>query len=264
MIRGAPDSASAEARLYPCDEARDLLHPGALLASAGATEERTHVVQNGVTKVEQLLKRLEAEQADGKTPREPLGSRQTTQHFGYRFAAGIHRAIGLQRMDDGVGIPDIEVRIERAKFGRVIAYGARIELWQSRSLVRVFLHPLTDAVAYRAGAIEKQQGPAWVSHVVMSTLASHTHERMIDGRILNGCVTTAMTLDSDGCMPSTSPTSRPSRNIMNVGVPCTSKLAKSSGSAAILTRNICSLRSRVSDTCCKKGSIALQYPQRTT
>jgi len=77
-----------------------------------------------------------------------LGSRQPAEHFSDRLTAGFHRAIGHQQMDGRVGIPDIEVRIERAKFGPIITDSARREPSQPRTAVGCFLHPAPYAVTH--------------------------------------------------------------------------------------------------------------------
>jgi hypothetical protein len=62
-----------------------------------------------------------AKRADGEKRREPSGVWQIPQNFSHGFTAKLHRAIGHEDVDGCVGIPNIELRIERPKLFGIIA-----------------------------------------------------------------------------------------------------------------------------------------------
>jgi hypothetical protein len=58
-----------------------------------------------------------------KAPREPSGVRQIPQSLRDGFPSQLHRAIGHQDVDRFIGIPDVEIGIERPKPLRVVTNG---------------------------------------------------------------------------------------------------------------------------------------------
>jgi len=77
------------------------------------SENGAHVGQDGIAQVEYRLKWLESKYSDGETPGKPFGVGQTPQNLGNGFSAELHRAIGHEKMDRLVGVPDVEVWVER-------------------------------------------------------------------------------------------------------------------------------------------------------
>ena len=110
----------AEYALHPLGNPLDGSQP-AWRSTALTSEKRAHVGQYGVAQVEYHLKWLESKYADGETPGKPFGAGQPPQNLGDSFSAELHRAIGHEEMDRLVGIPDVEVRLERLERIRVVA-----------------------------------------------------------------------------------------------------------------------------------------------
>jgi len=102
----------AEYTLRPLGNPLDRSQP-AWRSATFAAEKRSHVGQDGVAHVEYQLKWLESKYADRETPGKPFGVGQTSQNLGDGFSAKLHRAIGHEEMDRLIGIPDVEVRMER-------------------------------------------------------------------------------------------------------------------------------------------------------
>ena len=123
--------------------------------SATLTSEKgAHVGQNGIAHVEYHLKRLESEYADGKTPGEPFGVGQHPQNLGNGFSAEFHRTVGHEEMDRLIGIPDVEVRMERQQCIRVVANRLYDEGRLARTVLRRLLHPMSNASADGAFVVE--------------------------------------------------------------------------------------------------------------
>ena len=77
------------------------------------SEKGAHIGQYGVAHVEYHLKWLKSKYADGETPGKPFSVGQTSQNLGNGLSAELHRPIGHEEMDRLIGIPDVEVRMER-------------------------------------------------------------------------------------------------------------------------------------------------------
>ena len=93
------------------------------LTAALTSEERSHICQNGVGHVEHDLKWPESEDTGSKTPREPFCVGQIPERLCDGFSSEFHRAIGHQDVDGFIGIPDIEIGIERPKPAGVVTDG---------------------------------------------------------------------------------------------------------------------------------------------
>ena len=102
----------AEYALRPLGNPRNRSQP-AWRSTTLTSEKGAHVGQNGVAQVEYHLKWLESKYADAETPGKPFGVGQTSQNLGNGFSTELHRAIGHEEMDRLIGIPDVEVRMER-------------------------------------------------------------------------------------------------------------------------------------------------------
>ena len=119
-----------------------------------ASEKRAHVRQDDIAQVEYHLKWLESEYADGETPGKPFGVGQTSQNLGNGFSAELHRAIGHEEMDRLIGIPDVEIRMERQQRIRVVANRLHDEARLARTALCRPLHPMPNAAADGAFVIE--------------------------------------------------------------------------------------------------------------
>ena len=117
-------------------------------------EKEAHVGQDGVAHVEHHLKWLESKYAECETPGKPFGVGQTPQNLGNGFSAELHRAIGHEEMDRLVGIPDVEVRMERQQRVRVVANRLNDEVHLTRTALCRLLHPMPKAAADSAFVIE--------------------------------------------------------------------------------------------------------------
>jgi hypothetical protein len=101
-----------EYALRPLGNPLDRSQP-AWRSTALAAEKGAHVGQEGIAHIEHHLKWSESKYAGGETPGKPFGVGQTPQNLGNGFSAELHRAIGHEEMDRLVGIPDIELWMER-------------------------------------------------------------------------------------------------------------------------------------------------------
>src|ERR1700690_2254476 len=119
MRSRAPVATSAEYALRPFGDPPNRSQPDRRSATLTA-EKGAHVCQNGVAHVEYHLKWPESKHADGETPGKPFGIGQTPQDLGNGFPSELHRAIGHKEMDRLVGIPDIEVWMERQQRLRIV------------------------------------------------------------------------------------------------------------------------------------------------
>ncbi len=123
--------------------------------SATLTAEKgAHVGQDGIAQVEYHLKWPESEYADGETPGKPFGIGQTPQDLGDGFSAELHRTIGHEDMDRLIGIPDIELWIERQQNLRIVTDRLHDEAHLARRASCRLLHPMPNAAANRAFVIE--------------------------------------------------------------------------------------------------------------
>src|SRR5208282_5688554 len=102
----------AEYALRPLGNPPNRSQPARCSATLAA-EKRAHVGQDGVAHVEYHLKWPESKYLDGETPGKPFSVRQTPQDLGNGFSAELHRAVRHKEMDRLIGIPDVEVRMER-------------------------------------------------------------------------------------------------------------------------------------------------------
>jgi hypothetical protein len=134
---------------YRCNRSQPAWRSAALAAEKGA-----HVGQDGAAQVECHLKWLESKYADGETPGKPFGDRQTPQNLGNGLSAELHRAIGHDEMDRLIGIPDIEVRMERQQRIRVVANWLYDEARLARTALCRPLHPMPNAATDGAFVIE--------------------------------------------------------------------------------------------------------------
>jgi hypothetical protein len=121
-----------------------------------AAEKRAHVGQDGVAHVEYHLKWLESKYSHGETPRKPFSVRQTPQNLGNGFSAEFHRAIGHEEMDRRVGVPDVEIRMERQQRIRVVANRLYDEARLTQTALCRPLHPMPNAATDSAFVIEQQ------------------------------------------------------------------------------------------------------------
>jgi hypothetical protein len=119
-----------------------------------ASEKGPHVRQDGIAHVEYHLKWLESKYADGETPGKPFGAGQISQDLSNGFSAELHRAIRHEEMDRLIGIPDVEVRMERQQRVRIVANRLYDEARPARTDLRRPLHPMPDAAADSAFVIE--------------------------------------------------------------------------------------------------------------
>jgi hypothetical protein len=131
-------------------------HPEAGCAAALATKERAHVRQDGVGHIEDELEGSKTEHAHGKAPGEPFGLVKRPEHLGDRFPSELHRAIGHQEMDGRVGVPDIELRIERSQRLGIVANRPFDEAGLARRTAGSSLDPAGDAATDAALAVEQQ------------------------------------------------------------------------------------------------------------
>ena len=139
---------------------------------------------------------------NGEEPGKPFGVVQRPQKLRDGLPAEPHRAVGHQEMYRAVGVPDVEVRLERSQRFWIVTNRSNDDARLARMVLSRLLHPVPDATADTALVIEQQEwhGPRHSS---------------------NACVTAVRTLDIVGLGPSTRPTSRPFRNMIKVGVTST-------------------------------------------
>ena len=101
-----------------------------------------------------VWKWAESENTEGENPCEPFGIGQIPERLRDGFPSELHRAIGHEDMDRFIGIPDIEVRIERAKRLRIVTN----RLFEDARLVRFalcrLLNPMRNAAANTAFVVE--------------------------------------------------------------------------------------------------------------
>jgi hypothetical protein len=97
---------------------------------------------------------LESKYADGETPGKPFGVGQTSQNLGNGFSAELHRAIGYEEMDRLIGIPDVEVRMERQQRNRIVANRLYDEARLARTALCRLLYPMPNAATDGAFVIE--------------------------------------------------------------------------------------------------------------
>jgi hypothetical protein len=133
-------------------------HPEARRAAALAAKERPHVGQDGVGHVEGELERSKTEHADRETPGEPFGLVESPEHLGDGFPSKLHRAVGHQEMDRRVGVPDIEIRIERPECVRIVADRPFDEPRLARWTLSSSVDPAGNAAAHPAFAVEQEDG----------------------------------------------------------------------------------------------------------
>jgi len=133
-------------------------HPEAGRAAALAAKERAHIRQDGVGHIEGELERSKTEHADGKAPGEPFCLIESAEHLGNGFPTELHRAVGHQKMDRRVGVPDIEIRIERSQGVRIVAYWPFDEPRLARWALSRSLDPAGNAAAHTAFAVEQEDG----------------------------------------------------------------------------------------------------------
>ena len=150
--------ALAEQSLRLPDAPPNRPQPEARCAAALAAKQRPQVRQDGVGHVENGLKRPKTEQADGKAPGEPFGLVESPEHLGDGFPAELHRTVGHQKMDRRVGVPDIEIRIERSQRVRIVADRPFDEPRLARWTLSRSLDPAGNAAAHTAFAVEQEDG----------------------------------------------------------------------------------------------------------
>jgi len=121
MGSGASKALRPKQGRRPFDSQRNWCHPEARGTATLAAEERTHVSQDGVSRIEHDLERPDAKETDCETSGKPSCAPQSPQNFSDGFSAALHRAIGHQDVDRRVGVPDIKVRIERLERLRIVA-----------------------------------------------------------------------------------------------------------------------------------------------
>lgn len=143
----------AEYALPPLDDPLDRSQP-AWRSATFAAENEAHVGEYEVAQVEYHLKWLKSKYADGETPGKPFGVGQTPQNLGDGFSAELHRAIGHEEMDRLIGIPDVEVRMERQQRIRIVANRLYDEAGLVRPPLSGPLHPMPKAPADGAFVIE--------------------------------------------------------------------------------------------------------------
>src|SRR5450755_1924784 len=107
--------ALAEQSLRLFDAPANRPHPEAGCAAALAAKKWAHVRQDGVGHIEDELERSKTEHPEGKTSGEPFGLVESPENLCDGFPAELHRPVGHQKMDRRVGVPDIEIRVERSQ-----------------------------------------------------------------------------------------------------------------------------------------------------
>lgn len=151
-------TALAEQSLRLFDAPPNGPHPEAGCAAALAAKERAYVRQDGVGHIEDELERSKAEHADRKAWGEPFGPVESPEHLGDGLPSDLHRAVGHQKMNCLVGVPNIEIRIERSQRFRIVANrsldNARLARWALSSS----LDPAGNAAADAAFAVEQEDG----------------------------------------------------------------------------------------------------------
>jgi hypothetical protein len=143
----------AEYALRPLGDPRNRSQP-AWRSTTLTSEKGAHVGEDGIAHVEHYLKRLESKYGDGETPSKPFGVRQTPQNLGNGFSPELHRTIGHEEMDRLIGIPDVEVRMERQKRIRIVTNRSHDEAHLTRNTLCRLLHPMSNAAADSAFVIE--------------------------------------------------------------------------------------------------------------
>ena len=123
-------------------------------AATLTAEKRPHICQDGVGHVEHDLKWPEAENAGGKTPREPFCVGQIPERLRDGFPSELHRAIRHQDVDRLIGIPDIEIGIERPKPTGVVTNGLYEDARLTCLALRRRLHPVSNMTTDSAFVIE--------------------------------------------------------------------------------------------------------------
>ena len=92
-------------------------------AATLTAEKRSHICEDGVRHVEHDLKWPESENGGSKTPSEPFCVGQIPERLCDGFSSEFHRAIWHQDVNRLIGIPDIEIGIERPKPAGVVTDG---------------------------------------------------------------------------------------------------------------------------------------------
>lgn len=144
----------AEYDLRPFDHPPNRSHPKAWRATTLTAEEWAHVCQDGVGHVEYHLEWSESEYAVGESPGEPFGVGQVPQNFRNGFPSELHGAIGHEDMDRRIGIPDIEVRIQRPKRLRIVTNRSFDDARLAQSALCRLLHPMRNAAANTTFVVE--------------------------------------------------------------------------------------------------------------
>jgi hypothetical protein len=143
----------AEYALHPLGNPSNRSQP-AWRSATLTSEKGAYVGQYGVAHVEYDLKWLESKYADGETPGKPFGVGQTPQNLGDGFSPELHRAIGHEEMDRLIGIPDVEIRMERQQRIRIVADRLYDEARLARPALWRPLHPMPNAAADGTFVIE--------------------------------------------------------------------------------------------------------------
>jgi hypothetical protein len=161
----------AEYALRPFGDPRNRSQP-AWRSATFAAEKGAHIGQYGVAQVEYHLKWLESKYADGETPGKPFGVGQTPQNLGNSLSAEPHRPIGHEEMDRLIGIPDVELWIERPQHLRIVTNWLNDEARRARTALRRLLHPMPNSSADGALVIEQQDWLGLLLHLWQSNLIS--------------------------------------------------------------------------------------------
>jgi hypothetical protein len=117
-------------------------------------EERSNVSQDGVRHVKNDLKWPDSEYGGSETPREPSCVGQIPERLRNRFPSKLHRAFGHQDVDCLIGIPDIEIGIERPKHPGVVTNGQYDDARLARLVLRRPLHPVPNMTTDSAFVVE--------------------------------------------------------------------------------------------------------------
>ncbi len=131
-------------------------HPRAGGATTFTSEQRPHISQDRVGDIQHRLKRSESKAADAEAPGEPRGAVQSAQDLGNGLPAELHRTIRHDEMNRCVGVPDIEVWMERAEHRRIATDRTHDDAALSRPVLCRRTHPVRNAAADAALIVEQQ------------------------------------------------------------------------------------------------------------
>ena len=157
-------AALGKCTFHPLHHPSDRSHQRARRTATLAAKDRAKVGQNCIGQVEYCLEWTKAKDADCEAPGEPPCSGQASQDVRNGVSAELHGTIRHQEVDRRIGVPDIQVRIQRTKRIWIIPDGPFHDACLSRQL-----NPTGDVATDAAFVIEQQDRLALLGCLQKST-----------------------------------------------------------------------------------------------